>query len=174
MTSEWQDSADQDQGVVRVEGIPKGNEEGKITRRELLDFKAICRLLGGKLKESGQLGEEYLRAKVAQETNAARRTAEEAAEIASRREENEASADAKRQEATSQFIDNLKSMSELPASQQVLALAKLLEQNPDIEQQLDRIESIVQRLQMTRGLLVENADLLLEANPGGKSTEQDA
>lgn len=154
-TNSEQEEANEGNGIVRIEGVPKSDEEGKISRRELLSFKAICDLLGRKLEEGGQLGECYLRAKVAQEENAAKKTAEEAAEIAARRDEISANADVKRQESVSKFVDNIKSIADLPLPQQILGLAKLMEENPEVELQLQKIDSLLKVLRLTRGLVLE-------------------
>ncbi len=155
MNADWQDSAEKEQVIANVQGVPKSDEDGRISRRELLTFTAVCELLGRKLRESGELGEEFVRAKVAQEANAAKKTAAEAAELASRREEHEANADLIRQQAAAKFIENLQQLSDLGPSQQALALAKILEQNPEITEQLCKIENLVDKLRLTRGVIVE-------------------
>lgn len=155
MTTDWQDSAEKDQAIARVQGNPKRDDEGKLSRRELLTFDAVRELLSRKLREGGELAEEFIRAKVAQESNAAKKTAAEAAELTSRREENEANADMVRQQAASQFIENIRQISKLGPIEQTLALAKVMEENPDIARQLDRIQTLVDTLRLTRGLRLE-------------------
>ena len=53
MNQEWQDSAEKDQAIVNVEGVPKRSDDGEITRRELLTFSAVCELVGRKFREAG-------------------------------------------------------------------------------------------------------------------------
>lgn len=155
MNQDWQESPEKDQAIVNVEGVPKHGENGEITRRELLTFSAVCELVGRKFREAGELGEEYVRAKVVQETNSARKTAEDAAEAVSRREQNEANADLLRQQAAAKFIENLHDLAGLGPLQQTLAMAKILEKNPDITEQLDRVHSLIELLGVTRGVVVE-------------------
>lgn len=151
----WHDSAE-NEAICKVEGVPRTDGE-PISRREILSWQWFCQLIGLKVKQGSELGEEFLRAKVAQETNAAKKTAEEAAEIAARREECVAATDLKRQEAGEQFISNLKSLSELPPLQQTLALAKILQDNPEIASQLEKIEVTMERLRLLRGVKIELA-----------------
>jgi len=92
---------------------------------------------------------------VAQEINAAKKTAAEAAESAARREENESNADLIRQQAAAKFIENVRQLSGLDPIQETLAFAKILEENPEIAAQLDRIQDMLERLNLTRGVLVE-------------------
>lgn len=153
--NEWEESAAEEQAIVNLQGVPKTDVEGSITRRELISFSAVCKLVGRKLSDAGALTEEYVRAKVAQESNAAKKSAEEAAELASRREENEAKADLIRQQATGTFLDNLKAIAELPPMEQALALAKIMESNPKIAQQLERIELLVTQLSLKDGVKIE-------------------
>jgi len=155
MTNKWQDSAEKEQAIVNVKGTPKTDSDGKISRRELHVFTTICELLKNKLRDAGKLGEEYVRAKVAKETSTARKIASEAAESAARREESEAETDLIRQQAAEKFIENVRQLSNLDPIQQALALAKIIEENPDIATQLDRIQNMLERLEQTRGALVE-------------------
>ena len=92
---------------------------------------------------------------MAQETNSAKKTAEDAAEVASRREENEANADLLRQQAAAKFIENVRDLASLGPLQQTLAMAKVLEENPDIAEQLDRVHDLIEHLGVTKGLVVE-------------------
>lgn len=151
----WHDS-DEQEAICKVEGVPRTDGE-PISRREILSWQSFLQLIGLKVKQGSELGEEFLRAKVAQETNAAKKTAEEAAEIAARREECVAATDLKRQEAAEQFIENLKSLSELSPLQQTLALAKIMQQNPEIAAQLERIEETMERLKRIHGVKIELA-----------------
>ena len=105
MNDGWQDSTDKPPGIVKAEGTPKASDESHLNRREL--FSNFCNFMGRTLAENGELAQNYARAKGAQETNTAQKIGEEAAEIASRREENEAKADLIHQQSDGEFIENL-------------------------------------------------------------------
>lgn len=148
---------DDDQAIVKVEGAPKSTNE-PLTRRDLLNFQAVREIIGQKLREGGELAEEYVRSRVAQETNAAAKSAAEAAELAAQKEEKEANADLTRQQAVEKFIENLESISKLESNAQVLAITKLILENPELSEQLERIEEVVSRLKLVHGTLIGPAD----------------
>ena len=137
--------------VTRVDGTPR---DPQISRRELLSFNAIAQIIGKKVTEGAELGEEYLRAKVAQESNSAEKIAAEAAEIASKQDLNEANADVAKQEALGKFISNLKQMGDLNPVQQTLALAKMIEDEPGLIEQIEKIESLLHSLRVVHGTTV--------------------
>ena len=143
------------EAVSRLDGVPRREDDASsLSRRELLSFRAIAQVLGKKCREGAELAEEYVRAKVAQETNSARRTAEEAAELVSKQELNEAEADVKRQEAANGFIKNIELVENLSPRGQVLALAKLIESNPELGDQIEKIESLIDSLNVIHGAQV--------------------
>lgn len=146
---------DIDQPILRVSGRPKDSNDGEeLTRRDLLNFEALARLLGKKLGEAGCLAEEYARSKVAQESNSAEKLAAEAAEITARKEEAEANADRTRQDSVATFIDNVERISNLPVEAQPLAISKLILENPDLLDQLEKIEAVAARLRMSHGMII--------------------
>lgn len=154
--NEWQDSTEKDEAIVKFEATPKGDDEGKLTRRETLSFSTLIgRLLAKKLREAAELGEEYARAKVAQEKNTAVKIAEDAAESASRREESEAKAKLLDEQAVGQLIKNLKNTEELTPENQALAMAKILDENPEIIAQLGVVLEMRNTLRAMHGLDVE-------------------
>lgn len=142
-----------DHAIVRVTGKPRQTDK-VVSRRDLVNFHALANLVGKKFQQGGELAEEYIRARVAQETNAAAQAAAEAAEIASRKEENEARANLTRQQAVSQFVDNLGKIQELSPVAQAAAVCKLIADNPELSQQLDAITEVADRLQLTRGVVI--------------------
>ena len=158
MNSEWKDSAQRDEAIVKIEGTPKTADGATLSRRELISFQAVALLLGTKIKEGAGLAEEFVRAKVAQETNTAKRIAEEASNLAAQREETLANADVKRQEATGKFLENLVRLLELPPGPQALAIAKLLHENPDLAEQLANVEQMAKTLNVLHGLSLCPAD----------------
>lgn len=143
--------------IAKVEGAPR-KSDGPVSRRDMLSFHGLAALLSRKLLEGGELAEEYLRSKVAQESNAAAKTAAEAAELSSRKEENEAKADLTRQQAVGSFVENLKNISELDPVAQTLAVAKLIVENPELNEQLERIDDILTKLRLTKGVIIQTAN----------------
>jgi hypothetical protein len=138
--------------LSRVDGTPREGDE--ITSRRGMFFGAVASILS-KVVEGVGLGEEYVRAKVAQESNAAAKTAAEAAELASKRELNEAHADIARQDALKGFIENLQMMKGLNPPQQVMALAKMMQQEPGLFEQIDKIDDLINMLHVKHGTRIE-------------------
>ena len=66
-------------GISRVEGVPERDDDGMLSRRELITFDKFKELMGEKFSKSVELLETYAEARVAQETNKAKKTAEIAA-----------------------------------------------------------------------------------------------
>lgn len=151
-----------DPTILRVDGTPREGED--ITNRRGMLFNAVAKLVG-KVVQGAELGEEFVRAKVAQETNTAAKIAADAAELASRRELNEANANVARQSALEKYINNLERMKNLPPAQQAMALAKLMEQEPELVAQLERIEHVANKLRNINGAII---GLLNDGNPTGE------
>ncbi len=154
MSEEYRDSTDQE-GIARIEGVPERDEEGKLSRRELITFDKFTELVREKLAKGVGLAEAYAGARVAQEENKAKKTAAEAAEIAARKrqidDERRSQKEKAGQETVQHFIENVDRILELPPEGQGIALAKLVAKNPDIEKQLDKITATLGKLHLLKG-----------------------
>ncbi len=144
------DHESDDTQIVRFEGNP--NDSGETGERSIWSrfLNAIWPFSkrGGEwAKYSGGLGKAFAEAEVSQRANTAARTAAEAAETAAR-------ADVSRQEAVRVFneqIDAIFGDDGLPESAKLLKLAKLLEKNTDLSEQIENVTEIIDRLALTRG-----------------------
>lgn len=163
MNEQYQDPAEKKPRICKVAGVPERDEEGRLTRRELFAWEQFCRLFGEKFKKTVELGEAYAEAKVAQEANAARKTAEEAAEIAARKRQINAETQIKkdksaleaekaRQETVKTVIEDVDRILHLLPEGQGIAMAKLLMENPDIQDQLDKIVAAIEKLHQLKSL----------------------
>ena len=156
--TDQEESVEVKNAIVKVQGVPRHSEQ-PISRRDVLSFQGLAALLGRKLLEGGALAEEYARSKVSQETNAAAKTAAEAAELSSRKEENEAKADLTRQQAVGTFVENLKNIAHLDPAAQTLAIAKLVMENPELNAQLERIDEVLTKLKLVQGVVIQIASI---------------
>ena len=157
MTDQWQDSADQKAEIVKVEGVPvpadKPDEAQEFSRRQLFEaFKEFTKSAFGR---SVELGKAYVEAKVAQEENQAEKTAKEAAELAAKADKTLAERDIAAQQAAHELTRNLKDICELPEHAQVLAIAKLAQENPDLLKQVEKIRRKLEKLHLTRGTTIQ-------------------
>jgi hypothetical protein len=109
-----------------------------------------------------------LRGKAAGEDAAARKTSEQAAEIAAQRDVTEGKAGVQRQLEVKQFIENISAIERLSTGAgKAVAFAKLLEQNPEVIEQVGVIEDMVARLKFEKGtlLLSSPSDYILAESP---------
>jgi len=136
--------------LVKVEGRPNSPELPKEqTRWERFKF-----WLFPHLRKSGELAEAYAEAKVEKEKSEARKRTEEAAEIAARK-------DVTRQEEVKEFcsiVDGIFADDGLPPGAKALKLAKLMEENPQVAAQLDKIKDLIEKLALNKGFNVEVVD----------------
>ncbi|MBN2024055.1 MAG: hypothetical protein JW809_14830 [Pirellulales bacterium] len=115
-------------------------------------------------------------ARVAREGSTARRTAEEAAEIAAHREEREASTELIRQQATGQYIANLRETADLPPHLQPLAIAKIVKDDPTVLEQVNRIEEVMRDLGTRCGTRIEvvSGPAVIQTNEPPETPELEA
>ena len=133
--------------IVKVEGRPNFPKHPKEQTR----WESFKLFLFRRLRKSKELAEAYTEAKVAKEQNEARKIAEEAGEIAARK-------DRTRQQEASEFnaiIDDIFSDDSLPAGAKMLKLAKLMEKNPQLASQLRKVKEIIEELGLKTGLSIE-------------------
>ena len=99
------------------------------------------------------MAEAYGEAEIANLNAKARVTSEEAAAIAAKRELTEAEAGTHRQLEVKEFIANVEAIEKLESEYgRKIAFAKLIEQNPDVMEQVELIESMVDGLRYKRNL----------------------
>jgi len=91
----------------------------------------------------------------------AERNVREAAKLASEAEEKKAETDLKKQQATKQFLDNVDNIfkdNSLPTTAKKLKLAKLFENEPNIEKQVDKVNKIIEKLASISGFSFQIID----------------
>lgn len=152
--TDFKDSADDDCAIVKYEGTPtdyEASEEISRWQRFLNAFFPFTRR-GGKLAAYGaELSRAYAEAEVASKQNEAAKKAAEAAEIA-------ALAEVNKNESCRIFnaqVDAIFRDDSLPEAAKLLKLAKLLDTNPQLAEQIDRVADLMNRLNVARGTNVE-------------------
>jgi hypothetical protein len=149
--------------IVEANGNPNApdrlGESNLWARFKLFLFK--------RLPKGDDLIEAYTTAERRIRESEARKNVQKATELA-------AEADLKRQQATKEFQDNVDrvfSDDGLPPAAKKLKLAKLIESNPDLEKQLDKVEKIIERLSTKGGIIqiVQDPQALPETNGEGDS-----
>lgn len=156
MTSETEDISKAT--LVKVEGRPNiTNRPKEQTRWQR--FKAF---LFPHLRRSKELADAYTEAKVEKERSEARKVAEEAAEIAAKK-------DLIRQKSAKEFgavIDDIFADDSLPPGAKALKLAKLMEENPQVAAQLENVKGIIETLALKKGLNIQAVDESNKLLPG--------
>jgi len=122
-------------------------------------WRRFWRRLWPRLKENSELGEAYLGAKVAQEQNTARKLAEEAAEIAARREREDRTSKLDDAAKFNALVDDIFADDGLPQEIKALKLTNLVADHPELEAQFERVKGMLERLRLTKGLRVEVVDV---------------
>ena len=110
--------------IVRLDGVPRE----AMKEEEKSRFKRFVSIFPHLLKTVA-LGRKYIRAKVTQEENKAKKTAAEAAEIAARKELQEQEAATERQREVQEFsknVDDIFKDDGLPPDAKMLKMAKYL------------------------------------------------
>lgn len=156
MTDEVHSHTTEEQQVaVRVDCRPKyedSKEKGRI--RKLLSklWNPIWMWIAKKSFQAFGYGEDWVDAKVRQESGKAEQIVAEAAESLSRSELNRQNARLVKHQADGQFLDNLEKFSNLSNREaQLIALANLFESNPEIAEQIEKVKSIEEKLRLTKG-----------------------
>jgi len=147
--------------IVKVEGRPNLPEQPEERTR----WECFKSWLFPHMRKSKELAQAYTEAKVAKEENEALKIAEEAAEIAARK-------DLTKQQEASEFnklIDDIFADDGLLPGVKALKMAKLMEKNPKIATQLDKVKDIIEKLALKKGLNIEVEDGSLKFLPHGKS-----
>lgn len=155
MMQPWRSDSEESSAIAKIEATPETTGSGVHPKHEASLFKAFWAWLFPRLDRSADLAEAFGSGEVAQRHANARRTLEEASEIAAKRDLAEAKVAIQRQVEVTQFIANVDSIERLqtPAARAV-AFAKLLEQNPGIMEQLDLIAELVSQLNLRHGLMI--------------------
>lgn len=149
-----------------AEGEEKKKKDLCVSQRSIVDRRSASYINNGSfwyrfkafvcpwLRQSEDLVEAYAKAKVEREENEARKIAEEAAEIAARK-------DVTRQKEVKTFnaiIDDIFKDDTLPMGAKALKLAKLIENNPQVAKQLENVTDIIEKLALKKGLNIEVVD----------------
>jgi hypothetical protein len=103
------------------------------------------------LKNNKRLAEKYAEAKVEWEKSEAHRIAEQAAEISARK-------DLLKQEEVKEFskiIDEIFKADGLPPAAKMLKLTKLMENNPQIMTQINKVEELFEKLHLEKFMDIE-------------------
>jgi hypothetical protein len=167
MTHDWLNRSDDDPAIARIEASVQTGNHGVHASYEAGLFGRFWQWLFPRIERGATLAEAFGDAEVAQRDASARRTAEEAAEIAAKKEIAAAQAGIQRQVEVTQFIANVECIEKLNSSAgRALAFAKLIEQNPGIMGQVEVIEQLVTQLNLQRGLMItqitDNTELSTE------------
>ncbi len=148
--------------IVKVEGRPNSPKQPGEQAR----WKGFKAWLFPYLKKSKELAAAYSQAEVTKKENEARKIAEEAAEIAARK-------DVTKQKEVQTFnaiIDDIFANDTLPPGAKALKLAKLMEKNPQIAKQLEEVKDIIEKLALTRGVNIEVVNDSQKSLPENKDT----
>jgi hypothetical protein len=145
----WNPDQHDDHAIVRYEGRPnEASRPAEKTRwQRFLEFIHI------KSRKTGELGEAYADAEVAKKKNEAAKVAADAADIA-------AHADLTRikvVKAVNDEIERIFSEVNLPPAARMMQLNVLAKEHPEIMEQLDKLESIEDRLRLNRGVRIQIA-----------------
>jgi hypothetical protein len=157
----------QELGITKVQGAPNEPDHGAEPDR----WRRFKEFILPWLKKGSDLGAEYSEARLAQEKNKARKTAEEAAEIAARR-------DVAQQRAVRDFganVDAIFADDGLPDEARALKFAKLIESNPHLLDQFEKVKALLTSLHLDKGLsidpLEEQVGAPSKALPGGAADQ---
>lgn len=146
------DPSDDKIEASKVQGVPKPDEAGGISRRDVLTWDPFKRWMRDKMQRADGLIDELAGAKVDQEKNKAAKLAADAAESAARKEETEAKTDIVNQQAVQEFSKAVEHISALPAGlERDIGFLKLMEKNPGILEQAEKLEEMFTRLRLMKG-----------------------
>ena len=106
------------------------------------------------MRRSKELADAYTEAKVQKERSEACKIAEEASEIAAKK-------DLIRQKSAKEFgavIDDIFADDSLPPGAKALKLAKLMEENPQVAAQLDNVKEIIETLALKKDFNIQSVN----------------
>jgi hypothetical protein len=142
MSSGWDDSAQS--AIQRLDGVPNRLNAPKERQRWQRFVEWFCPWLSDK----HELAQQYVQATVDLQKAQADKVGREAAEIAAR-------TDIAQQDAVQKFCDIVDGLNTKdPDATDALKLAKLLEANPGVADQLDKIREMMESLRRTSGTTI--------------------
>lgn len=174
MNGDRKSDAETATGIVRVRATPQVDEQRGLAKDTASRWDGFKSWLGPVLKVGESLAKRFARARVSKENNQAKRIAAEACEIAARTELLQAQVRIAKQDELSKNIDNLDAMSKLPPAQQVFAMAKMIEQDPAILEQVEKVQSLLGELSLVKGLSISplpDGVAAIEAAPVATTTQ---
>lgn len=149
--------------IAQIEGIPR-EQFRKNEKEKWLVFKQVMSKLFNK---GGELGTEYAESHVRIQQSEVLKNLQEAAKIAAEKGNIDAEIRVKNQKEVKKFnqnIDDIFANDGLPASAKMLKLAKLLENNPGIENQIEKVKNMIEQLSQAKGFKIELLDALESGN----------
>ena len=156
-----------------VAGVPR-NRDAKDEDKKWKRFKSFFRR---KAKKGVKLGEAYAAAEVSKKQSDARKNLEEAAKLAAEKDKIKTEENLQKQKVVQEFnkaVDDIYADDGLPESAKKLKLAKLMENNPEIIKQIDKINTIVDKLSYTKGMVFEVQQEQKALVEGDESLGEDA
>ena len=136
--------------IIKVEGRPNSPSRTTETTR----WQRFKHWFFPSLRKSKELAEAYAEAKVETEKSSARKTTEEAAEIAARKDLTRLKGVKKYNE----IVDDIFADDGLSQDGKLLKLAKLMETNPQVSAQLAKVKDLIEKLALTKGVSIEVVD----------------
>jgi hypothetical protein len=142
----------QETGIARIDGVPASEESPNEKGR----WACFRDYIWEKLHRLDGLEKRFIEAKVAQEENAGKKTANEAVELAAHAEVHQANARLINAQADAQLIQNLNDIIEMenPLAQK-LAFARLMQSNPQLLEQFELVQGIVGDLKAQHGMQID-------------------
>lgn len=157
--SNYFDGNDEQPVIAKVEASAVPKPDGTYAEDERPWYKKFWSYLLPKLKNAPELGEEYLKGTVTEKTATATRTLEEAGLRAAERESAEANTRLIRQKEVGEFISNLERAEALQSDgAKMLAFHKIIEANPELLEQQEKIEKMIEKLRLQHGLSICPSD----------------
>jgi hypothetical protein len=156
-----------ERGIGDVGGFPRSPD----SKKENEKWKLFKFFLGKKIKKGAELGESFVVANVSKRQSEVRKNLEEAARINAERKNIEAEERLKKQKEVQEFsktVDDIFANDGQPSAAKKLKLAKLINNNPEIESQINKINDLIDRLSYTKGTVFE---LQESSIAGGESSD---
>lgn len=145
------DPSEEKTEIAKFQATPKVPEEGVFDRRQFLTWEGFGKWFRKKCELADSLVEQTATAHADLITNKAAKVGEEAGEAAARKDELVAKTDIAKQHSVREFINSVREIGDLPEGQQPLAILKLMQENPGLEDQIERVQDVMNRLSMMHG-----------------------
>jgi len=173
MSESYSDGYDRNPAMGRVCAIPKETGDAARSPQTISRWQYLKRAVLPRFSEGESMGKEYLKGKASQESAKAKKELAEACLLASQKEKVDAETDSIKLENMAKFAGILEKMEHMSPETRQVMFAKMLAQDPRLQEQMDKLEYKAKKLNYEKNFMIQAMpQAQLEGSPSETSSEE--